>query len=75
MLTPELAGSAVPEVASALARLNRLLPLQERQRALAPPLRTLHRAILRGFATSGMPPARDRLAALRRACAWKCVPA
>ena len=50
--------------AEGLARLNDLLPLAARQAVLPVPLRDLHRSILRGFAGSGAPPNRDRLAAL-----------
>jgi len=61
-----MATPAVPrdeDLAEAIAHLNRLLPLQERQRALAPPLCELHRAVLRSFAAAGVPLTRDQVAA------------
>jgi len=50
-------------ISDALARLNRLLPLKERQDRLDPPLRALHREILRSFAERGCPPSRGQIAA------------
>ncbi|MEJ2686570.1 MAG: organomercurial lyase [Gammaproteobacteria bacterium] len=50
-------------VADGLARLNGVLPLAARQRALAPATRELHRAVLSGFATRGHPPSRAVLQA------------
>ena len=48
---------------AAIDQLNLLLPLRERQQALPPELRDLHRAVLHGFAGSGRPPARVEIAA------------
>ncbi len=45
-----------------LERLNALLPLAARQRALAPAARELHRAVLRHFVTRGAAPSRTVLA-------------
>jgi len=50
-------------IAAAIDQLNSLLPLQARQQVLEPPLRELHRAILRGFAMEGQPPTRAQIAA------------
>jgi hypothetical protein len=50
-------------ISDALARLNRLLPLKEKQDRLDPSLRTLHREILRSFAERGCPPSRAQIAA------------
>jgi mercuric reductase len=50
-------------LAAAIDHLNRLLPLKDRQDALEPPLRDLHRDILRSFAAKGAPPARAQIAA------------
>jgi len=49
-------------VNDALARLNRLLPLKEKQDRLDPSLRALHREILRSFAEHGYPPSRGQIA-------------
>ncbi|HUT40138.1 MAG TPA: alkylmercury lyase family protein [Gammaproteobacteria bacterium] len=50
-------------IAAAIDHLNSLLPLKDRQLALAPSLRALHRDILRGFAEAGAPPTRAQIAA------------
>lgn len=50
-------------IAAALDQLNSLLPLAARQAALAPPLRALHRDILRHFVQTGVAPARAGLVA------------
>ncbi len=50
-------------IAAAIDHLNSLLPLKDRQLALDPPLRALHRDILRGFAEAGAPPTRAQIAA------------
>jgi len=57
--------TAAPGTAAAdgLARLEAVIPLAARQRALAAPLRALHRAILRSFALAGRAP---RMAELER---------
>jgi mercuric reductase len=47
-----------------LERLQDLLPLKKRQQALPPPLRTLHRAILRSLAETGRPPKQAEIAAM-----------
>jgi hypothetical protein len=49
--------------AAAVVRLNRLLPLRERQQALPPALNALHRDILHRFAAAGVPPTRAEIAA------------
>jgi mercuric reductase len=54
---------SVLTITAALAHLNHLLPLMERQQALEPPLRQLHRDILRSFAGTGAPPAHAQIAA------------
>lgn len=51
------------DLATALDRLNSLLPLKERQDRLDPTLRKLHRAILEGFARDGKPLSTEQLAA------------
>ena len=51
-------------ISDALTRLNRLLPLKERQEQLDPSLRALHREILRSFAERGCPPTRAQITAL-----------
>ncbi|HKJ10438.1 MAG TPA: organomercurial lyase [Gammaproteobacteria bacterium] len=50
-------------IAEGLARLNALLPLATRQRALAPAARELHRAVLSDFVTRGQPSSRALLQA------------
>lgn len=52
------------DLVAALDKLNSLLPLKARQSQLEPPLRHLHIAILRHFATAGKPLSRDRIAGL-----------
>ena len=47
-----------------LERLQELLPLKRRQEALPPPLRTLHRVILRSLAERGKPPKQAEIAAM-----------
>ncbi len=56
--------SQLPVVQKALARLNALLPLAQRQVALSPALRALHREILRSFVTQGRPLDYAQMAAL-----------
>jgi mercuric reductase len=57
--------AAIPDpiTRDALARLNALLPLAERQAALPEPLRTLHRRVLHALAASGRAPRLAELAA------------
>ena len=43
------------DILPVLEHLQQLLPLKKRQQALAPPLRTVHRRILRSFAETGKP--------------------
>ncbi|MGB5541412.1 MAG: alkylmercury lyase family protein [Gammaproteobacteria bacterium] len=50
-------------IAAAIEHLNSLLPLKDRQLALAPPLHALHRDILYGFAETGVPPTHAQIAA------------
>jgi len=50
------------DLAASLDKLNSLLPLSSRQSQLQPPLRDLHIAILRHFATAGKPLAREQIA-------------
>jgi len=49
-------------ISDALARLNGLLPLKEKQDRLDPSLGALHRQILRSFAERGCPPSRGEIA-------------
>jgi len=49
-------------ISDALARLNGLLPLKEKQDRLNPLLRALHRQILRSFAERGCPLSRGEIA-------------
>jgi len=50
------------DLAASIDKLNSLLPLKSRQSQLQPPLRDLHIAILRHFATAGKPLAREQIA-------------
>jgi mercuric reductase len=52
------------DVLQSLAHLQQLLPLKRRQQALAPPLRMVHRAILRSLAETGKPPRQAEIAAM-----------
>jgi mercuric reductase len=52
------------DVLHSLTRLQQLLPLKKRQQALAPPLRMVHRAILRSLAETGKPPRQAEIAAM-----------
>jgi mercuric reductase len=47
-----------------LTHLQQLLPLKKRQQALAPPLRMVHRAVLRSLAETGKPPRQAEIAAM-----------
>jgi mercuric reductase len=47
-----------------LTHLQTLLPLEKRQRALAPPLRMVHRAVLRSLAETGKPPRQAEIAGM-----------
>lgn len=50
-------------IPSAVDRLNTQLPLRARQGQLSPPLKNLHRTILRSLATRGAPPTPEEMAA------------
>lgn len=52
------------DVLQSLTHLQNLLPLKKRQEALAPPLRMVHRAVLRSLAESGKPPRQAEIAAM-----------
>jgi mercuric reductase len=52
------------DVLQSLNHLQRLLPLKKRQTALAPPVRMVHRAILRSLAETGKPPRQAEIAAM-----------
>ncbi|QKT03470.1 hypothetical protein HUS23_06445 [Ectothiorhodospiraceae bacterium 2226] len=58
-----MSACSTVDVAAALARLEALLPLRARQRALPPAWQAVHRALLRTFAERGRPPSRAELAA------------
>lgn len=51
------------DIQAAVARLNRQLPLKARQTQLAPALKNLHQAILRGFIEHGRAPTQSELKA------------
>jgi mercuric reductase len=57
-------GIETKDVLQSLAHLQKLLPLKKRQEALAPPLRMVHRAILRALAETGTPPRQTEIAAM-----------
>ncbi|MDT8388580.1 MAG: organomercurial lyase [Thiogranum sp.] len=57
-------ANELPAVQQALARLNALLPLAQRQASLSPALRALHREILRSFVSQGRPLDYAQMAAL-----------
>jgi mercuric reductase len=59
-----LQESAGHDVLQSVERLRQLLPLEKRQRALAPPVRTIHREILKSLATSGKPLRQSQIAAM-----------
>ena len=52
------------DVLQSLTRLQELLPLKKRQQALSPPLRIVHREILRSLAETGKPPRQAEIAAM-----------
>lgn len=52
------------DVLASLTHLQQLLPLKKRQQALPPPLRMVHRAILRSLAETGKPPRQAEIAAM-----------
>jgi len=52
------------DVLQSLTHLQELLPLKKRQQALAPPLRMVHRAVLRSLAETGKPPRQAEIAAM-----------
>lgn len=52
------------DVLQSLTHLQKLLPLKKRQEALAPPLRMVHRAVLRSLAETGKPPRQAEIAAM-----------
>ena len=52
------------DVLQSLTHLQQLLPLKKRQQALSPPLRMVHRAILRSLAETGHPPRQAEIAAM-----------
>lgn len=52
------------DVLQSLTHLQQLLPLEKRQRALAPPLRTVHQAVLRSLAETGKPPRQAEIAGM-----------
>jgi mercuric reductase len=57
-------ATASKDMLQVLERLQGLLPLAKRQRALPPPLRTLHRAILKSLFEKGRPPKQAEIAAM-----------
>jgi len=52
------------DILPVLDHLQELLPLKKRQQALPPPLRVVHRAILRSLAATGKPPQQAKIAAM-----------
>ena len=56
--------STTKDVLQVLNRLQSLLPLKKRRRALPPPLRMVHRAILKSLAETGKPPTQAEIAAM-----------
>jgi mercuric reductase len=52
------------DILQSLNRLQQLLPLKKRQQSLSPPLRMVHRTILRSLAETGKPPSQAEIAAL-----------
>lgn len=60
----EAPGSETKDVLQSLAHLQKLLPLKKRQESLSPPLRMVHRAILRALAETGEPPTQTEIAAM-----------
>ena len=52
------------DVLQSLNHLQKLLPLEKRQRALAPQLRMVHRAVLRSLAETGTPPRQAEIAGM-----------
>ena len=52
------------DILQSLTHLQQLLPLKKRQQALSPPLRMVHRAVLRSLAETGKPPRQAEIAAM-----------
>jgi mercuric reductase len=52
------------DILQSLSHLQQLLPLKKREQALAPPLRMVHKAILRSLAETGRPPRQAEIAAM-----------
>jgi mercuric reductase len=63
-LLQEAPGTETKDVLQSLAQLQKLLPLRKRQESLSPPLRMVHRAILRALAETGEPPRQTEIAAM-----------
>jgi hypothetical protein len=60
----ETAAKETKDVLQSLAHLQKLLPLKKRQDSLPPPLRMVHRAILKALAETGHPPRQAEIAAM-----------